>query len=128
MLVVFGITIKANKKVSRALADLYGIGLNHSARICSELGYSSNLLVSDLVFDQQLALSNKIKNEYIVENSLKELIKRNIGFYISKGCRRGFRHKNQLPVRGQRTHTNAKTVRRNLFGQTYKKKKAKKQC
>lgn len=112
MLVIFGVVLSKNKKLIYALPELYGIGLGSSKKICQELGYSLELKVNDLTEEQEYEIAKKIKEEYTLEGNLKEEIKSNIQRYITNGSVRGFRHKHSLPVRGQRTHTNAKTVRR----------------
>jgi small subunit ribosomal protein S13 len=116
MLVIFGVTLEVKKKVIYALPKLYGIGLNCAIRICKELGYSPMLKVENLTEKQQFEISKKIKEEFRIESNLKEEVKSNIQHYISNGSIRGFRHKNKLPVRGQRTHSNAKTQRRVRVG------------
>ena len=105
-----------NKKLIYALTDLYGIGLLSSKIICANLGLSPVLKVKDLTEKQQFSLSKKIKEEVRIEENLKDLVKGDIQRMISNGSVRGFRHRNKLPVRGQRTHSNAKTVRRVVFG------------
>ena len=112
MLVIFGVSLAKNKKVIFALPELYGLGLARAQQICGELGYSPELRVKNLTETQKYEIAKKIKEEYMLESNLKEEIKSNIQRYISNGSIRGFRHKNKLPVRGQRTHSNGKTVRR----------------
>jgi small subunit ribosomal protein S13 len=116
MLVIFGVIIPKEKKIYYALPILYGIGRASALKICRELGFAPNLKVGDLTDTQQFDLAKKIKEEYRLESNLKEEIKGNIQRYISNGSIRGFRHRNKLPVRGQRTQSNAKTPRRVLFG------------
>jgi small subunit ribosomal protein S13 len=116
MLVIFGVTLTKEKKLIYALTDLYGIGLLTSKKICSELGLSPILKVKELTDFDQFALSKKIKEEIRIEENLKDLVKGNIQRMIANGSVRGFRHRNKLPVRGQRTHTNAKTARRVILG------------
>jgi small subunit ribosomal protein S13 len=116
MLVIFGVTLPSNKKVRYALPMLFGLGQYSANKICNELGYSPNLTVGDLNADQQFEISKKIKTEYRIELHLREEIKGNVQRYISNGSIRGFRHKNKLPVRGQRTQTNAKTPRKMHLG------------
>jgi small subunit ribosomal protein S13 len=116
MVVIFGVKLVKNKKLIYALTDLYGIGLLSSKIICANLGLSPVLKVKDLTEKQQFSLSKKIKEEVRIEENLKDLVKGDIQRMISNGSVRGFRHRNKLPVRGQRTHSNAKTVRRVVFG------------
>jgi len=112
MLVIFGINFLKNKKLVYALPKLYGIGLKTSQQICFELALTPNLRVKDLTENQEFKLSKKIKEEYRLEGNLREDIQKNIQHYISVNSVRGYRHRNSLPVRGQRTHTNARTVKR----------------
>ncbi len=112
MLVIFGVVLSKNKKLIYALPELYGIGLKASKSICQDLGYSFELRVKDLTGEQEYEIAKKIKKDFIIEENLKEYIKSDIKRYIGIGSVRGFRHKHHLPVRGQRTCSNAETVRR----------------
>jgi small subunit ribosomal protein S13 len=116
MLVVFGVTLPREKKVLYALPELYGIGLTTSRRICNELGLPPQLRIADLTDAQQYEIAKKLKEDLVLEGSLRETIKADFQRYMTNGSVRGFRHRNSLPVRGQRTHSNAKTVRRTLSG------------
>ncbi len=116
MLVIHGVTISSEKKVVYALPILFGIGLPAAKQICKELGFAPELTLPQLTDIQQLELTKKIKAEYRLENNLREEIKGNIQRYMTNGSIRGFRHKNRLPVRGQRTHSNGKTPRRVIMG------------
>lgn len=115
MLVVFGVTLPREKKVLFALPELYGIGFSRSRQICNELGLPPYLRVADLTDAQQFEIAKKLKEEFVLEGTLRESIKANFQRYMTNGSVRGFRHRNYLPVRGQRTHTNAKTARRTSF-------------
>jgi len=123
MLVIFGVTLPKDKKIKYALPLLYGIGSASANKICLELGYAPNLKVSDLTEEQQFEIAKKVKEEYRLESNLREEIKGNIQRYITNGSIRGFRHRNKLPVRGQRTQSNAKTPRRVIMGVALKIKK-----
>lgn len=112
MLVVFGITLPREKKVLFALPELYGIGLTRAQQICNELGLPPQLRVADLTEAQQFEIAKKLKEEFVLEGTLRETIKANLQRYMTNGSVRGFRHRNYLPVRGQRTHSNAKSARR----------------
>lgn len=116
MLVIFGVSLLKKKKIIYALPELYGLGLASSKRICAELGFSPRTRVEDLTEDQEFQIAKKIKEEYVLEGNLREKIKGNIQRYIYNGSVKGFRHKNRLPVRGQRTCSNAKTARRVIMG------------
>ena len=78
--------------------------------------------VSDLTEKQQFLLIKKIKMELRIEENLRDMIKSNVQRLIANGSRRGFCHRNHLPVRGQRTHTNARTARRVIMGIAKKSK------
>lgn len=121
MLIIFGIKLIQNKKVIYALPQLYGIGITLATRICRELNFAPELTIEKLTAEQQFEIAKKIKEEFRVEENLKEAVKNNIQRYIENNSVRGYRHKNHLPVRGQRTHTNAKTVKKtnlNLINKT----------
>ena len=121
MLVIFGINLIKNKKVVFALPQLYGIGLAMSKKICSELGLAPNLKVSELTLNQQFEIAKKIKEDFRIENNLRQVVKSDISRYVSNGSFRGFRHKNQLPVRGQRTHSNGRTPKKMWMGMFVKR-------
>ncbi len=116
MLLIFGVTLDKNKKVSYALPKLFGIGRPAAIKICNEIGLSPELKVKDLIAHQQFLLAKKVKEEYRFEDNLREEIKGNIRKYMTNGSIRGFRHRSHLPVRGQRTQSNAKTPRRVIQG------------
>jgi len=120
MLIIFGVTLPKEKKIEYGLSKLYGIGRKSAIRISKELSLSPELKIKQLTEEQQFQILIKIKEEYRLENNLREEIKGNIQRYISNGSIRGFRHKNKLPVRGQRTQSNAKTPRRVIMGMAIK--------
>lgn len=125
MLLIFGVTLDENKRISEALPKLFGLGKPKAIRICNEIGLSPNLKIKDLIPDQQYLLAKKVKEEYRVEETLREEIKSNIRRYMTNGSIRGFRHRHHLPVRGQRTHSNGKTPRRVILGFSTKSSKRK---
>jgi small subunit ribosomal protein S13 len=114
-LVIFGVTLPRDKKVIYALPLLYGIGKSRSIEICSQLGFAPQLAIGDLTDAQQFALAKKIKEEYTIEGNLEEAIKLDIQRYQSNGSLHGYRLRNGLPARGQRTHSNGKTARRRPY-------------
>lgn len=124
MLIIFGVTLLKNKQIRYALPLLYGIGRSSAEKICLELGYAPTLKIAELTEEQQFELAKKIKEDFRLENNLKEEIKGNVQRYISNGSIRGYRHRNKLPVRGQRTQSNAKTPRRVLMGIALRIKKS----
>jgi small subunit ribosomal protein S13 len=115
MLIIFGIQLKKKKKVCYGLTQLYGIGISLAKKICKELNFAQELKIQQLTSQQQFEITKKIKEHFRVEENLKEFVKTNIQQYIANGSLRGYKHKHHLPVRGQRTHTNAKTAKRIRF-------------
>jgi small subunit ribosomal protein S13 len=114
-MVYFGITIDPQKKVVFALIALYGVGHNSSQKICISLGLAPELKIKDLTDQQQFIIAKKLKDEYTIEGNLEEQIKLDLNHHQTNGSLRGYRLRNGLPVRGQRTHTNGKTARKRLF-------------
>lgn len=107
---IFNKILPEKKKVYIALTEIYGIGINNSINICKKIGLPLNLKVYELQRDQVdniIKLLKEKNNE--LENNLKQEIQNNINIYIKNKSLRGFRHKKFLPVRGQRTHSNART-------------------
>lgn len=123
MLLIFGVTLDKNKKVVNALPKLYGVGRSSALRICKELGFCLELKLYQLTNEQQFHLSKKVKEEYRLEDALREEIRGDVRRYMANGSIRGYRHRNHLPVRGQRTHANGKTPRRVIHGISIKGKK-----
>jgi small subunit ribosomal protein S13 len=119
--VIFGVSLAPTKHLTLALTNIYGIGLKTSMRLTAELGISPRMFVYDLTEKQQYLLIKKIKEELRIEENLRDMIKSNIQKLILNGSRRGFCHRNHLPVRGQRTHTNARTARKVIMGISKKK-------
>jgi small subunit ribosomal protein S13 len=113
-LTIFGLTIAPNKKVAFALTALYGIGLARSNKICATLGITPQLKIKDLTESQQFSIAKRIKDNFIIEGNLEEQIKLDLNHHQTNGSQRGYRLRNGLPVRGQRTHSNGKTARKRL--------------
>jgi small subunit ribosomal protein S13 len=114
-MVILGIKIPLEKKISIALTTLYGIGLSTAMKICKDLSISPNCKTKDLSEKQKANIINQIRTYYIIEENLKKEVQLNIQKYVDNGSIRGFRHRHGLPVRGQRTHTNAKTQKKRKF-------------
>lgn len=114
-LVIFGVTLPREKKVVYALPLLYGIGSSRAVKICRDLGIPFTLSIGELTELQQFSIAKKIKENYIVEGNLEEQLKLNLQRYYNNGSQRGYRLRNGLPVRGQRTHSNGKTARRRTY-------------
>lgn len=113
-LVIFGINLPVDKKVNIALISLYGIGKTRANQICLDLGLTPQLTIKNLTELQQFAIAKKVKDNFIIEGNLEEQIKQDINHHQTNGSQRGYRLRNGLPVRGQRTHSNANTARKRL--------------
>ena len=112
MLIIFGKKLLDSKKVRYALTTIYGIGISSSTKICDFLNIPKTVKVSELTEPQKLSLSTYLKQHFIVEAKLKQKIYEDINSFISMNSVKGFRHRSKLPVRGQRTHSNAKTCKK----------------
>jgi len=106
---VAGIDIPANKRVVVALTYIYGIGSSLARRICRETGVSEDLRTKNLNEDQLSRLNSFIDRNFQVEGALRRQISQNVQRLKDIGSYRGWRHRRSLPVRGQRTRTNART-------------------
>ncbi|MBN2735482.1 MAG: 30S ribosomal protein S13 [Spirochaetales bacterium] len=98
-----------NKNVDIALTYIYGIGRTSAMDICSKTGIDPKTKINDLAADEINNLRTVIESEYKVEGRLRTEIALNIKRLMDIGCNRGLRHRRGLPVRGQRTKTNART-------------------
>ena len=103
-----GVELPKEKRVEIGLTYIYGIGLKRSQKILAEAGINPDTRVKDLTDDQEQAI-RKAMSGYLVEGDLRRETQLNIKQLIEMGCFRGTRHKKGLPVRGQRTKTNART-------------------
>jgi len=108
---IAGVDIPRNKHVGISLQYIYGIGPNLSQKILAQTGINPDVKVSDLTEDEVNRLRESIDREYKVEGELKKAVNLNIKRLIEIGSYRGLRHRHSLPVRGQRTRTNARTKR-----------------
>ncbi|MGQ9844785.1 MAG: 30S ribosomal protein S13 [Caldisericia bacterium] len=106
---VVGIDLPKNKRVDIALTYIYGIGLNRAKDIVKSLKIEENKKVKDLSNDEIQKLNDYIPKHYKVEGDLRKEVASNIKRLVDINCYRGYRHKRGLPVRGQRTRTNART-------------------
>ena len=104
-----GVDIPRDKRVVIALTYIYGIGRTRSVEILSSTGIDESIRVKDLSDDQLIALRDHIEGAYKVEGDLRREVAMSIKRLMDLGCYRGLRHRRGLPVRGQRTHTNART-------------------
>ena len=106
---IAGINIPQNKVVSIALTYIHGIGLFSSKKICEKLNIPLNKRVNKLSEEEVLKIREYIDANYKVEGDLRRENSMNIKRLVDLACYRGSRHKKKLPVRGQRTHSNART-------------------
>ncbi len=106
---IAGVDIPDNKKVPYSLAYIYGIGIKSGFKICEEAGIDPEKRVKDLTEEEIAKIRKIIETEYKVEGDLRKEIAMNIKRLMEIGCYRGIRHRLGLPVRGQRTRTNART-------------------
>ncbi|HQB98169.1 MAG TPA: 30S ribosomal protein S13 [Candidatus Cloacimonadota bacterium] len=119
---IAGIEIPKTKRLFIGLTYIYGIGRSRAIEICQKANIDFMKKVADLTLDEGKILRDIIQNEYVVEGTLRTQIAMNIKRLMEIGCYRGLRHKRGLPVRGQRTHTNART-RKGPRSSAIKKKK-----
>jgi len=116
---IAGIDLPRNKRIEIALTYIYGIGLPTSRRLLEETGIDRNRRVYDLSDDEVNRIRRAIEATTKVEGALRTEVSMNVKRLMDIGCYRGLRHRRGLPVRGQRTHTNARThkgVRRAIAG------------
>ena len=106
---IAGVNIPTNKRVHIALRYIHGIGPVNAVAICKKLGIEESKRVNQLSEAQVIQIREAIDREYVVEGDLRREVAMNIKRLMDLGCYRGLRHRRQLPVRGQRTHTNART-------------------
>ncbi len=114
MLRIAGVNLPDNKRIEAALPYLYGIGLPLSQKILVKLGIDPNTRTKDLAEKDANRLREEIEKNYRVEGELRHEVKMNIRRLKEIGSYRGSRHQRGLPVRGQRTKTNTRTVRGNV--------------
>jgi small subunit ribosomal protein S13 len=119
-----GVDLPKNKRVVIALTYIQGIGLNTSENILAKLKIDFNLRVKDLSEQHIVQLRNEFQS-LVLEGDLRRQISQNIRRLGEIGCYKGSRHKRNLPVRGQRTHTNARTKRGKRIAIAGKKKATK---
>jgi len=106
---IAGVNIPTQKRVLIALTYIHGIGRAKAAEICSKIGIPAERRVHQLTDDEVLRIRELIDRDYRVEGDLRRQVAMNIKRLMDLGCYRGLRHRKGLPVRGQRTHTNART-------------------
>jgi len=106
---IAGVNIPTQKRVEIALTYIHGIGRAKAAEICNAVGIPSDRRVNALTDDEVVRIREAIDRGYIVEGDLRREVAMNIKRLMDLGCYRGLRHRKGLPVRGQRTSTNART-------------------
>ena len=106
---ISGVDIPNSKRVELALTYIYGIGLKSSKDILAKTGITPDTRAKDLTEDDIAKLRDEIENHYTVEGELRREVAMNIKRLVETNCYRGIRHRKGLPVRGQRTKTNART-------------------
>jgi small subunit ribosomal protein S13 len=106
---IAGVNIPTGKRVEIALTYIYGIGRTKATEICAKVGVPPERRVNDLTEDEVMRIREIIDSDYHVEGDLRREKAMNIKRLMDLGCYRGLRHRRGLPVRGQRTHTNART-------------------
>ncbi|HID94034.1 MAG TPA: 30S ribosomal protein S13 [bacterium (Candidatus Stahlbacteria)] len=120
---IAGVDLPSEKRIEVALTYIYGIGAPRASQILRESGVSPDKRVKDLKEEEIESIRKVIESQYAVEGALKKEVSDNIKRLISIGCYRGIRHKRGLPVRGQRTRTNARTRKGPSKGAVALKKK-----
>ncbi|MEQ8556868.1 MAG: 30S ribosomal protein S13 [Henriciella sp.] len=106
---IAGVNIPTNKRVEIALRYIHGIGPAKAREITEKIGIERDRRVSDLTDAEVIQIRETIDGDFLVEGDLRREVSMNIKRLMDLGCYRGLRHRKRLPVRGQRTHTNART-------------------
>ena len=106
---IAGVNIPTNKRVAIALTYIHGIGNTHARDICAKLSIPQERRVNELTDAEVIQIRETIDADYLVEGDLRRETAMNIKRLMDLGCYRGLRHRRGLPVRGQRTSTNART-------------------
>jgi small subunit ribosomal protein S13 len=121
---IAGVDLPPNKRVEIGLTYIFGIGRPSSGKILETAKVDRNTRVKDLSEDEVSRIRKTIQDQYEVEGDLRKETSQNIKRLMEIGCYRGVRHRRNLPVRGQRTHTNARTRKGPRKGAVAGKKKA----
>ncbi len=106
---ISGVNIPSGKRVEIALTYVFGIGSTRAKKICNDANLDPNKRVNSLTEDELTKIRDIIDKQYSVEGDLRRENSVNLKRLVDLGCYRGLRHRKGLPVRGQRTHTNART-------------------
>jgi small subunit ribosomal protein S13 len=121
---IAGVDLPRNKRAFIALTYIYGIGQSRATRILAEANVDAMKKVQDLGEDEVNRIRQVIEGEGLVEGDLRKEVQMSIKRLIEIGSYRGYRHRRNLPVRGQRTHTNARTRKGPRKGTVAQKRKA----
>ncbi|MEZ5566951.1 MAG: 30S ribosomal protein S13 [Halioglobus sp.] len=105
---IAGVNIPDNKHTVIALTYIFGVGRSQAKRLCAESGVAESVKINALTEEEMDSLRNKV-GEMLVEGDLRREVSMNIKRLMDLGCNRGLRHRRSLPLRGQRTKTNART-------------------
>lgn len=106
---IAGVDLPRNKQIGIALTYIYGIGRGKAEDICGKASVDVGTKTDHLGEDEVVRLREIIEREHQVEGDLRRMVSQNVKLLMDIGCYRGLRHRRGLPVRGQRTHTNART-------------------
>ena len=106
---IAGVNVPTNKRLEISLTYIYGIGPKYAKDICKEIKIDGNKRVKNLNEEEVIKIREFIDKNFLVEGDLRREISVRIKRLTDLGCYRGLRHRKKLPVRGQRTHTNART-------------------
>ncbi|MFP6749973.1 MAG: 30S ribosomal protein S13 [Alphaproteobacteria bacterium] len=106
---IAGINIPTNKRVEISLTYIHGIGRTKATDICEKIGIPRERRVAELTDQEVMQIREVIDRDHMVEGDLRRDVAMNIKRLMDLGCYRGIRHRKGLPLRGQRTHTNART-------------------
>jgi small subunit ribosomal protein S13 len=106
---IAGVDLPRNKQIGIALTYIFGVGRTRAGEICEKADVQAETRTDHLGEDEVVRLREIIEREYQVEGDLRREVSQNIKLLMDIGCYRGMRHRRGLPVRGQRTHTNART-------------------
>ena len=106
---IAGVNTDPNKHIVRSLCKIYGISINTAQKICDHIKIEPTRKTNSLTEEELAVLRNHISENYTVEGDLRTLVSSNIKLLKDIACYRGLRHRRGLPVRGQNTHSNART-------------------
>jgi small subunit ribosomal protein S13 len=106
---IAGVDLPRNKRIEISLTYIYGVGRVKALEICEKAGIDSGSRTEHLSEAETIKIREIIERDYKVEGDLRREVNQNIKMLMDIGCYRGLRHRRGLPVRGQRTHTNART-------------------